>query len=201
MRARLPLAALAIIGLATPALAHSFLPEGGFYDRFIEGALVVLAYPATLLPLVAAGLLASLWHPDGLLRIWPVMIAGQAVGVGVAALVGTWVLPVMMGAGVTVATLAALLPSHSALIVYVAAAITGLLALAVSLEGHGLFELPLAIHLGIFVAANVAVALGAGLPGATLEGNDKAWVRIAWRVAASWIAAVLVLYLAFTLAG
>ncbi|GHF05569.1 hypothetical protein GCM10016455_28560 [Aliiroseovarius zhejiangensis] len=191
--------ALAAIWLAGPAKAHAFLPEGGFYDRFIEGTLVVFAYPATLLPLMALGLLASLWEREGFPRAWPALILGQLVGVGLAAATGPWIVTVLMGAGALVAILAALSPSLSAGEVRLAAGATGALAVAASLEGHGLFELSLAIHLGILFAANLVVAVAAGLPRVVLEWRDDAWLRILWRVAASWIAAVLILFLAFTL--
>lgn len=191
-------AALAAVCLAGPARAHSFLPEGGFYDRFIEGNVVILAYPATLLPLVALGLLASLWDLEGLLRTWPSLIIGQLVGIGLAAAMGPSVLLALLAAGALVAMLAALLPSHSATEVRLAAAATGMLVVAVSLEGHGLFELPLAIHLGILFATNLSVAFAAAIPRLTLERSNAAWLRIVWRVAASWIAAILVLYLAYT---
>ncbi len=187
--------------LAGPANAHTFLPEGGFYDRFIEGTLVVIAYPATLLPLVAFGILASLWQSEGLLRVWPTLILGQLAGIGVAAISGPWIVAILMAAGVLVAVLAALLPKYSGRDVQIAAAVIGVLVVAASLEGHGLFELPLAIHIGILFAANMVVAVAAGVPRAVLEWKDSRLVRIIWRTAASWIAAILILYFAFTVAA
>lgn len=196
-----PLFAGAALLWAAPAQAHTFLPEGGFYDRFVEGTLVVLAYPATLLPLMALGILVTLWHLEGFLRAWPALIAGQVVGIGAAALSGTSIIPTLMAAGVIVASLAALLNTHRAALAQGAAGLIGLLAVAVSLEGHGFFELPLAIHLGILFAANLVVACSATLCRAALEQVTALWMRIVWRVAASWIAAILMLYFAFTVSS
>ncbi len=191
-------AALAIILFAGPAQAHTFLPEGGFYDRFIEGNLVVLAYPATLLPLIALGLMASLWDPEGLLRVWPSLLLGQLVGIGLATMVGSAIVIGLLSAGAVVAIFAALLNAHKDIEVHLAAFAIGTLAVATSLEGHGFFELPVAIYIGILFATNLTVAVSSALPRVTMERNDAAWLRIFWRVVASWIGAILILYLAFT---
>jgi hypothetical protein len=198
---RLISTAIVAIAMATPASAHSFMPEGGFYDRFIEGTLVVFYYPSTLLPLVALGLLASLWHVEGFTRAWPALILGQIVGVFVASVVGPWVVPALMAAGALTAMLAALLHTHSGIVVRFAALLVGVLAIAATLEGHALFEQPVAIYIGILFAANLAVAIPAALTLEVLARYSRAWVRILWRVVASWIAAILILYFAVTVVG
>lgn len=198
---RRPTLTLAACLSAGRAKAHSFEGGSGFYDQFVDGTLVVLAYPPTLLPLLALGLLVTLWQTEGLLRAWPVLLAGQALGIPLAAAVGPWVGPVLMAGGLLVAGLAALLPRHAVLEVQVAALGIGLLALSVSLEGHGFLELPLSIHAGILFAANLAVAVAAGVARVLIEATPADWPRILCRVLASWIAAVLVLNLAFVLAG
>ena len=135
------------VWLAGPARAHSFLPEGGFYDRFVEGTMVIMAYPSALLPLFAFGVLASLWDMDGLPRVWPVFILGQLAGIGLAAVAGPWIVAIGMGVGAVVAILAALLPKHAPREVQIAAGASGMLAVAASLKKHKLFKLPLTIHL------------------------------------------------------
>jgi hypothetical protein len=50
--------------LGAPAQAHSFLAEGGAYDLFVEGTTVILQDVRLLLPIVALGLLISLWKAD-----------------------------------------------------------------------------------------------------------------------------------------
>jgi hypothetical protein len=69
-------------------------------------------------------------------------------------------------------------------------------------RGHGLFELPVFTHLGLLFGANLATALAAGLSSNLAMTRVRAgWMRIGWRVAASWIGAILVLMLAFELTG
>lgn len=185
----------------TGAAAHAFASGADLYAQFVEGAGVVAAYPATFLPLLALGLFLGLWSPEGMVRAWPVFLAGQIAGIGLAALAGPWILPVGLAAGIIVATLGALLPRGSAPLGLGLAGAIGALSLMTGLEGHGLFELPAMIHLGILFGVNVATALSAGLARLALERVAADWMRIALRIACSWIAAMLMLILAFTLRG
>ena len=183
------------------AAAHSFESGADLYAQFVEGAGVVVTYPAVFLPLLALGLLLTLWQPEGMVRAWPWFLGGQVAGIFVAPFVGEWILPVMMGAGVVVASLAALLPRPMPAVTLPAAALLGVLTLSIGLEGHALFELPVLIHLGLIFGANAAVALAAGISRLALDRVEAEWMRISVRVAASWIAAMLMLILAFTLRG
>ncbi|SIN90286.1 hypothetical protein [Vannielia litorea] len=179
--------------------AHAFKSGADQYAQFLEGTGVVLGYPALLLPGLALGILLGLWSREGLPRVWPFFLAGLAGGVGLAALVGPWVSPLLMGLGVLTACLAALLPRHTRAEAAALALLTGLLLTAAGLEGHGLFELGAFIHLGLFFGANLALAVPAGLVSMALDRHRAPWVRIGARVAASWIAAILMLMLAFAL--
>lgn len=181
------------------AQAHSFRGGAEYYEQFLQGCAVILAYPATLLPLIALGILLSLWRADGMLRAWPVFAGGQVAGIGVAALVGPWILPVMLGLGAGVATLAALLPRQTRPVVLAAAGLTGAISVAISLEGHGFLELSVFIHAGVLYALNMVTVAVAALARLALDRVEAMWMRILWRIAASWIAAILILYLAFTL--
>lgn len=182
----------------TGAVAHSFESGADLYAQFVEGAGVVVTYPAVFLPLLALGLFLSLWHPEGMVRAWPAFLVGQLVGIALAPLVGEWILPVMMGAGLAVAALAALLPQPDRILSLIFAATLGVLALALGLEGHALFELPALIHLGLIFGTNATVALAAGIGRLAMDRVPADWMRITLRVAASWIAAMLMLILAFT---
>lgn len=198
MRAVFPfLAALAWTGRAE---AHAFDTGADQYAQFIEGVGVILASPETLLPLCALGILISLWQPEGLLRIWPVFLIGQLAGIPIAAAVGPWIIPAVQGAGLIIAVSAALLQQHMRLIVTLTGVVLGILVMSASLEGHGFLELPVAIHLGIFFGINLAVACVAGLVRFALEQVPAYWMRILWRIAASWVAAILVLLFAFNFA-
>jgi hypothetical protein len=115
--------------------------------------------------------------------------------------VGPGVATAFIGLGVATAAIAALAPSIPGAVALVLAGITGLGALGVALEGHGLFELPLLTHVGLIFGTNLAAALAAGLSQYALDRVQADWVRIGWRVVASWIGAILVLYFAFEVTG
>ena len=201
MRRRLSLLGAAAVLPAGRAHAHAFQSGADSYAQFLEGAGVVLRYPETLLPVLALGILLSLWDREGMVRAWPAFLAGQLGGLALAAVVGAWIASVNLAAGLVVATLGALLPRHVRAEALAAGLIIGLLVIAASLEGHGFLELPLFIHLGILFAANLAVACTAGAARFAMEQIEAAWMHILWRVAASWLAAILALFLAFTLRG
>lgn len=57
------------------------------------------------------------------------------------------------------------------------------------------------MRFGLVLGVNVATAAKAGMARNMRERREGDVLRIAWRVAASWLAAILVLYLAFALAG
>ena len=107
----------------------------------------------------------------------------------------------MLAFGIVMGALAALLPKHNPNAVLAFAAFSGVLSLAASLEGHGLFELPIFIYVGILFGTNIAVAITAGAARYAMERYTAEWMRIVWRVAASWIAAMLMLILAFTISA
>lgn len=195
------IAATALAATGGPARAHSFQTGLDLYEQFVEGAGAVLGYPGTLLLLGALGLLLGLWRRDGMVRAWPAFLAGQAVGIPVAVVVGLWAQNGLLALGVVVAGLGALLSRHHAVEALGLAFLAGLIAMAVNLEGHGLFELPLPIHLGMLLGVNLVPAMAATAVGMSMEKTDAMWLRILWRVLCSWIAAILVLYLAFELSA
>lgn len=198
----LPLLAAAISFAATGhAQAHAFQSGADFYEQFQEGGYVVLAYPGVLLPLVAAGFLAGLWHTDGMARTFPAFIIGLLIGVPAASLVGPVVAILLIVLGIITAALGALLNQHNRLECKTLGFATGLLAAMVSLEGHGLFELPLFIHLGIVILATMVFVGSANLVRLTINRLEHPIITIGFRVAASWIAAMLVLFLAFEFRG
>ena len=186
---------------ADAAFAHAFESGADLYAQFTEGVGVILTYPATLLPLMALGIMLSLWTKEGMVRAWPVFLIGQLVGLIAGAFVGEWILSIMLGLGIVVAALAALLPRFAQPLALGLAGAVGLVSLSASLEGHGLFELPFFIYFGILFGTNIAVACTAGLARYAMERYEADWMRIVWRVAESWIAAILMLILAFTISA
>jgi hypothetical protein len=183
------------------AVAHAFQGGAEPYAQFVEGAGVILAYPGILLPVLAMGVAISLWQTEGLPRVWPFALAGQVVGVFAAVLAGPWIAMAVMALGVCTAVLAALWPESRRGVITAFCFLSGLGAVSVALEGHGLFELSVFIQLGILFGVNLVLAVGAGAAALTLERVPAAWMQIGWRVVSSWIAAILLLVLAFTIRG
>lgn len=196
-----PIAILAAAGAlaAGKAQAHAFQGGADGYAQFVEGAGVILTYPGILLPILALGVAISLWDTEGLPGVWPYALAGQVAGVFTASVVGVWVAAAFMALGVVIAAMAALWPANRRIVITVLAALTGVGAISAALEGHGLFELPLLIHLGILFGTNLVLAAASGAAALAMERVPAEWMRIGWRVVASWIGAILVLFLAFSL--
>ncbi|WP_432690304.1 hypothetical protein [Pseudooceanicola sp. C21-150M6] len=187
--------------MSTAANAHSFGAGTDTFQAFIDGSNAVLFSPVSLLPCLSLGLLLSLWTAEGMVKVWPILIAGHLAGFVLAPKVGAWVIPTLVLAGAVTATFAALLPRHTRMETMVLAAGLALLTMLVSLEGHGWLELAAPIYIGIFCAASFGVAAGAGLARLALERLPLAWVRIGLRVVASWLAAIQMLMAAFLLAS
>ena len=206
MRLRQAPAAAALLAAALApgaARAHAFDSGADFYQQFLEGTRVVFIYPGIFLPLLALGVLVSLWDREGMIRAWPAFLGGQVAGVLIGPLAGEGIAAVYLAVGLAVAALAALWPEARRALVLALAAAVGAGALATALEGHGFGELSVFIHAGILLAANLATAVVAGLARATFDWTDAAWLRIGWRVVASWLGAVqvMLLALAFVPAG
>lgn len=182
-------------------MAHAFSAGTDFYTQFLEGAGAVLGDLRILLPLLALGVLLELWRERGMVTGWPVFLAGQFAGIAIGGMVGPWIIPVAMVIGILTAALAALWPGVPRFAVYGGAFLTGACVIGASLEGHGYFQLPFFIHAGIFFGANLACAFMAGCVLMILERFHQEWLRIGWRITASWIGAILLLYLAFVLRG
>ncbi len=197
--ARFCILALAVGLCATQAEAHAFQSGAAdYYAQFVEGAGVILGNPETLLPLLSLGILLSLWQREGLLKAWPAFLVGQLAGIPIAAVVGTWVISAVLLAGLLAAVLSALLQRHGRAEALAISLGLGLLATAASLEGHGLFELPVFIYAGVVFAVNLVTACAAGIVRLGMEQVEASWMRILWRIAGSWIAAILMLLIAFT---
>lgn len=186
---------------AQTAAAHSFGTGTDAFEAFVEGSNAVLFSPVSLLPCLSLGILLTLWQVDGMVKAWPVILIAHVVGFVLAPMVGQWVIPALVLIGVITATLAALLPRHVKPEAVGLAGIVALFTMLVSLEGHAWLELAVPIYVGIFAAASFAVAAGAGIARVAVEKVPRPWMRIALRVAASWLAAMQVLLAAFMFAS
>ncbi len=180
-----------------PGAAHAFEGGSGIYDQFTQGVGVALTAPSIVLCLLPLGILVGGWRSDGMLAVWPWLLAGQAAGLFLAPLMPPETTAAALALGLVTGALAALKPDPPSPVPQGFAALTGLLATMSSFEGHALFELPLGVHAGLIFGANVAVAAPAALVASTLERWPRDWLSIGWRVAASWLAAICALVLAF----
>lgn len=184
-----------------PAHAHVLDVGPDALGQFVQGAATMLIHPGLLLPLLAVGVFLSLWSEDGLLRVWPVFLAAQIAGVFLAALAAPWIGMALMGAGIVTAGIAALLPPRPATPAFGMAGATGLLTMMTALEAHGPYELPVFTYLGLLFGANLVPASAASATRLAISRVTAGWMRIGWRVAASWIGAILLLTLAFEMSG
>ena len=193
-----PILVLAVL-LGAPVQAHSFLAEGGAYDMFVEGTTVILKDVRLLLPIVALGLLISLWKADGLISAWPANIVGNVLGVPLAVLVNDTIILIYLLIGVLVALIAALTPKRNAFEIRGFAFVLGIVSMLSALEGHEFFELPTAIYLGLIFGLNLVLAATANISGLILSTFRAKWVEIAIRAICSWTAAIAILIFAMSL--
>jgi hypothetical protein len=177
--------------------AHAF-KTGAAYPQFVEGAGAALGEPAVLLSMVALGLLAALWHSDGLVRLWPALIGGMLIGVFPAALAGPSAAVSALSAGLVCAALAALGARLPAGLILPMAALTGLSTSLAMLAGHGFGELPLPIYAGLLFGANLVLATAASTAKLLLDRWSHSAIRLGLRIAASWTGAIAILLIAFS---
>lgn len=197
-------AAATVAALLAPgsAFAHAFSTGRDAYGNFLEGAGVALASPGLLLPVLALAVMLGLWQDEGLLKAWPHALVGSVAGLLLAPFVGPWVALATLGIGAVLAVITALVPlKRLSAAIPLLAGFAMLMTLAAALEGHDIEEIPNATRVGLLFGVHFALAAGAGLVRVTRERILHAATTIGWRIAASWLAAILVLYLAFSLAG
>lgn len=184
------------------ARAHAFGSYDSAYQNFLEGAAVFLASPGLLLPVLSVALVLGLWRAEGLLAAWGPILAATLLGQGLALVAGPWVASVPLALGVVVAVLGALVPlKRIATALPVLASLVALAVSAGALEGHGWGEVALATRLGILFGLHFVLAAAAAIVRISRDTFPHHTTDILWRVVSSWLAAILVLYLAFTLRG
>ncbi len=188
----------AAILLPIAAQAHNF-SKGTFVPSVIDGIGASLNDPFTLLTLVPVGLMASMWDKEGMLRIWPALIAGMVIAVPCAAFSFPGIAIPALLVGATCALLAIISGRYPPALVMGLAALAGFLAIMATLEGHGFFTLPISIYIGILIGANFVVAAAAGVVRFWFDKVAAPWARLPVRILSSWTAAVTLMYLAFQL--
>lgn len=195
---RLPFAVAAVLLWPLRAFAHAF-QTGSAYPQFIEGTAASIGSPVILLSLIPIGILASAWRKNGMTVIWPALLIGLLAGIFLA----TFATPAIAIAGLAVGTLAgglgALALAYPPALIVAFGGLGGVLSSMISLEGHKLGELPIAIHAGILFGAMLCCVIPAGLVHLLRAKFPQPWMRIGLRVLSSWSAAIATLLLAFQL--
>lgn len=201
MRWRLaPVAVAAWLAMAPVAIAQTAPPEAGptALTRLLEGADTVLGGPGLILPVLALALMLGLWETRGLRRGGPAATVGALAGVALAPFSGPWVGLAVLGVGALVGGLAALVPLRRlGRAIPLLAAMLMAMVLASALEGNPFGEVTMATRVGAFVATLFALGAAAGLVTFTRRRWPHPVVTILWRVAASWVTAILLIYLAY----
>jgi len=182
---------------SSAAKAHAFDVGADGYAQFVEGAAVALEDPAVLTACLAVGLAAGVWRADGWPKAWPFFAAGLVGGALVAPVAPVWTVALCTGFAALLGALTALLAQRSGTFVPPAATVGGALAMAVSLEGHASGTLGWPILAGVLLTPNLIAAATAGLAMVSLRRWPRPWMVIGWRIAASWLAAIAAMYLAF----
>ncbi|MEJ1992649.1 MAG: hypothetical protein P8X50_13395 [Maritimibacter sp.] len=196
-------AALFAAGLAVlPGIAEAHAFTGGlpFDLAFLTGVLAVVASPWIILPILALGIGPGIWSDARQRPLWLVFLIGMLAALVVAPyLAGPWadILPLFLGILVAI---------HAALFnLNWAAAVPKLLGLAmgftVSLAGfygYQYLEVQIATQIGYLIAAMAVLIIPGEIVRTTRHVFPGPVVPIIWRIVSSWVAAICVLYLAFT---
>lgn len=200
-RRRCVVAAPAALG-PDAAAAHGFAPDRGMVGGFLDGADVVLATPGLILPLAALGIALALGRPGDMRRAAPAGLAAALAGLVAAPVAGPWVLVAPLVLGLVVAAVAALAPpGRTGPVLPVLAALSGLGIVAAVFAGHGLRDVPHPVRVGVVTAVLAVPAAVRAVVQATRDAVPHPAATILWRIAASWIAAILVLFLALNWAA
>ncbi|WP_425093940.1 hypothetical protein [Tropicimonas sp. S265A] len=198
---RRTVAAAALLCTPLRAEAHAFQAGQEGYDLFVQGvAQPWLALP-TALVLVGTGLLLAIWREEGMLAGWPVLAVCAAIGFGLGPLVPPVGVVALAAFALAVGGLGILAPRLPGPGVLAMAGGAMLLSARYLMEDHPMGDLPLPFLLGMAGGALAAVGLPAGVVQASRTLTEAPWVLIFWRALASWVAAVAVLMVAFTLRG
>ena len=197
-------ALLAALLFAGPAHAHG-LAGGSVLDELVAGFSAPLDVPATILLMLASGLVAALWSSSGFPRLGQGLLAGVAAGPALALLLARSgvAIPVWppLALAILLAVMAALARRWPQWLVQALMLGGGILAVFATLLDHSVADLNWFTATGLaggvlfFTAAAAALF---SLPQMFLPLNVA---RLGLRIVASWIGAIAILLLAFTLRG
>ena len=187
------------------ARAHSF-GDGGAYDQFIQGLAVPWTAPSSLLLLLSTGAMIGIWPGGGIGRMLPFMATGTLSGLLASTLLSapmnpasvSWLLLATSIGTAGLATAAQPWPLWLAGVTTVVA--TGLCA-GYPFMDHAAGEVPSATMVGSLTGIFLCIILVNNVITLVCERWTQAWIVIGFRVASSWLCAIAILLLAFTLRG
>jgi len=199
VRQRSRLMLLALLFVAFPVTAHAHSPVKGMGD-FINGLLHPLTTPAHLLIVLGLGLLAGRRSPMNLKTLMLVFMPLSAVALlfTTAGWIQSVYPPVLICLALCCGALLALDKTPSLLLMSV---LFGVGAVAIGLDSRvesgtatGVFKMLLGTWLSLAVlVADIAIYVSLG--------RQANWLKVALRVLGSWIVAISLLMLAFSLRG
>lgn len=178
--------------------AHGIGTTVGYQQTL--GSMVDSVYaPVILLLLVPLSLMAGTGGMDGSKRALAAFSIGLVVGFPLAASLGVYGAVGGLCFGMLCALQAAAsLPLPKAVPALLAAG-AGIAATIYNLQGHPLGSLPFAVHLGVFLGPMLAATALTGWIGMILQVASQSWLKILFRILASWSFAANAIYLAFQL--
>jgi hypothetical protein len=199
-RAAAPVLSLALLPGA--AYAHDYATGKPAYAAFLDGARGYLASPSLILPVLALAVALALWRPTGLMRLWHFFIYGTLAGGAVAPFAESWAEVLPVSVGLVVAAHAAMIPLERAKAALPwLAALTGFAVLFAAFYGHDFVEVQVATRFGLLSTANAMLAFFVWVISLTHYKIPHPATGILWRIVASWLAAIQILYLAFMLSA
>lgn len=186
----------AFFATAGPAEAHIFAEDGNVFTNFLAGNEAVFLDLQVSTSLLAAALLFGIWRTDGLIKVWPVFLAGNAVGIALSAagvsdpFIVHLSLTMLLGLG------AAAEISLPVIWMRGLALLIGTIPVIAILFDHNFKDVPIPFIAGILVGLNLLFALAIGIVLLILWQLPYGWVRIAWRALAAWLVAITLMILA-----
>ena len=189
-------AGFCLLALTSPALAHEFGVGKDAYEDFLSGNQAVLADVPVLLGVIAAGLFAGIWKPDGFPSLWLALLAGIAAGavLGFSALIPPT--GPAYGLVIFIGILGALAPPFSLPLMRGLYFVIGMILTNAVLSGHTVAEVPAFAYVGILFALNIGISAIARLVFLSHQALPYGWVAITWRAGSSWLVAIAVMALA-----
>lgn len=186
--------------LPQAALAHAFVGGLPFDLAFLTGVLAVVTSPWIVLPLLALAIGPGIWSTDRQRPVWLLFLVGAVLAFALSPLLsGPWadLMPLILG--IPIAIHAALFRlTWSRFLTPVLGLLMGFTIIVAGFYGYEYGEVQIATQIGYLAAALALLIVPAEIVRTTRRFFPGQVVPILWRIVSSWVAAICVLYLAFS---